>query len=228
MPRLNITKTRHPSQISKRQKKHLKLWIIVIGILFSASMLLSAATNVFYDREWQVQSLGSQERLAEYIGIMDFMDDKTDMLPKALSADEQSHLFDVKILVKRLAAFSIITWVLSAASVILFFFMHSRKHWLYWIQEVLLGMWSALAALLALLGIGALMFSGFFTLFHEAFFPQGNWEFSADSVLIQLFPESFFAEGLGRILLGLAIALTVIVVLDVAAYLLRRHFSEEA
>ena len=221
-------KTRHPNQISKRQKKHMKLWIIVIGILFSISILLSISRQVFYDREWQLPAVGNQERLADYIGIMDFMEDKTDSLPGTLSKNEQSHMLDVKILMKRIAAFSTLTWVLFAASVVLFFYMHSRRYWLYWIQEVLLGMWSVLAGLLVILGVGTLLFSGFFTVFHEVFFPQGNWEFSQDSALIQLFSESFFAEGLGRILLGLAIALTVIVVLDVAVYLLRRHFSEEA
>jgi uncharacterized membrane protein len=32
-----------------------------------------------------------------------------------------------------------------------------------------------------------------FVWFHHAFFPQGNWQFSADSWLITHFPEKFFA-----------------------------------
>lgn len=31
-------------------------------------------------------------------------------------------------------------------------------------------------------------FSSAFTLFHQIFFPQGNWSFPADSLLIQLYP----------------------------------------
>lgn len=36
-------------------------------------------------------------------------------------------------------------------------------------------------------------FSYSFTWFHNAFFPQGNWQFAADSWLIMHFPVSFFA-----------------------------------
>ena len=31
-----------------------------------------------------------------------------------------------------------------------------------------------------------------FTLFHNVFFPQGNWQFASDSLLIQTFPLGFF------------------------------------
>ncbi len=53
-------------------------------------------------------------------------------------------------------------------------------------------------------GISSLIFSGviilfsllsfnfIFTLFHKIFFPQGNWLFSMDSLLIQTFPIQFF------------------------------------
>ncbi len=37
-------------------------------------------------------------------------------------------------------------------------------------------------------------FNGLFTLFHQLFFPQGNWQFAADSLLIQTFPTGFFVK----------------------------------
>lgn len=33
-----------------------------------------------------------------------------------------------------------------------------------------------------------------FTVFHWLFFPQGNWQFPADSLLIQTFPQEFFVK----------------------------------
>ncbi len=35
-------------------------------------------------------------------------------------------------------------------------------------------------------------FNSSFTIFHEIFFPQGNWQFSSDSLLLQTFPLDFF------------------------------------
>ena len=37
-----------------------------------------------------------------------------------------------------------------------------------------------------------ILFNTFFTLFHKLLFPQGNWQFSYDSALIQTYPQSFF------------------------------------
>ena len=41
-------------------------------------------------------------------------------------------------------------------------------------------------------------FNGFFTAFHSVFFPQGNWTFSATSLLITMYPEHFWV-GMGII-----------------------------
>ncbi len=37
-----------------------------------------------------------------------------------------------------------------------------------------------------------ILFNTFFMLFHKILFPQGNWQFSYDSVLIETYPQSFF------------------------------------
>ncbi|MFH0701290.1 MAG: DUF1461 domain-containing protein [Candidatus Woesearchaeota archaeon] len=37
-------------------------------------------------------------------------------------------------------------------------------------------------------------FNEVFTLFHQLFFPQGNWMFAPDSLLIQTFPLNFFTN----------------------------------
>ena len=43
-----------------------------------------------------------------------------------------------------------------------------------------------------MLVIGIIAFNSLFTILHKVFFPQGNWQFPADSLLIQTFPYSFF------------------------------------
>jgi integral membrane protein (TIGR01906 family) len=45
-------------------------------------------------------------------------------------------------------------------------------------------------------------FSSFFVAFHRIFFPQGNWEFPDNSLLIQLFPLTFWKVEVGGVLCG--------------------------
>lgn len=40
--------------------------------------------------------------------------------------------------------------------------------------------------------LSIIFFNIFFTLFHKILFPQGNWQFPHNSLLIQTYPESFF------------------------------------
>jgi integral membrane protein (TIGR01906 family) len=47
-------------------------------------------------------------------------------------------------------------------------------------------------AVLLFLAIAYFSFDFLFTGFHQLFFPQGNWLFPADSLLIQTFPLEFF------------------------------------
>jgi len=65
---------------------------------------------------------------------------------------------------------------------------------------------SAVFVLLAA-AAGVLDFSAFFTAFHGLFFEAGTWTFPYDSLLIRLFPESFWvAAGVGWAVLVLTIA----------------------
>jgi integral membrane protein (TIGR01906 family) len=61
---------------------------------------------------------------------------------------------------------------------------------------------------------GLLFFDAAFTLFHEVFFPGGNWLFDPRTDrLVQLFPESFWVEStiaVGVTVIGLALLLAVI------------------
>ncbi len=53
--------------------------------------------------------------------------------------------------------------------------------------------------------LGLVFFQTFFPLFHKVFFPQGNWAFPENSMLIQLFPELFW-----QLMLGAATVLTLL------------------
>ena len=65
-------------------------------------------------------------------------------------------------------------------------------------------------AIFAILGIwAAIDFEGLFAVFHSLFFAQGSWVFSADSLLITMYPEPFWI-GMGAIWLATTIAVSAV------------------
>ena len=55
------------------------------------------------------------------------------------------------------------------------------------------GTWACLAFPIVLALAGLLDFDALFSAFHSVFFEAGTWVFPADSLLIELFPETFWA-----------------------------------
>lgn len=71
---------------------------------------------------------------------------------------------------------------------------------------------ATVSVVLALGVFGGVWFSSFFSLFHQVFFEQGSYVFPSDSLLIELFPASFFADlaflsSLGSLGIGVSYAL---------------------
>lgn len=60
-------------------------------------------------------------------------------------------------------------------------------------------------------GVGVLVFDQAFTLFHEIFFPEGNWQFDPRTDrLVQLFPDQFWSDttiAVGVLIVALALGL---------------------
>ncbi len=80
---------------------------------------------------------------------------------------------------------------------------------------------SLVFALLVVLGVWALLdFDSLFTWMHTLLFAQGNWTFPSNSLLIQLFPEAFWAAMAG--LWVITSALCALVVLIIGKLLARR------
>lgn len=69
-----------------------------------------------------------------------------------------------------------------------------------------------LIVLLFLLGLSALNFSVFWEWFHRLLFPQGNYTFPASSVLITLYPESYWLALTAHVL-GAALGLGLLCLL---------------
>lgn len=71
---------------------------------------------------------------------------------------------------------------------------------------------AGIVVLVAFVALGvwaAVDFNGFFRLFHQLFFSQGNWEFPYDSLLICALPTEFWM-GMGVVWLAVAVVLSVL------------------
>ncbi|MCL2491134.1 MAG: DUF1461 domain-containing protein [Coriobacteriia bacterium] len=119
------------------------------------------------------------------------------------------HLRDVRTVI-------LFTWIVGAICAILIITLLITsyfKKWWSWLRTTLkFAAWICLAVPLLLGFIVGVAFDPLFTFFHEIFFPQGNWQFPIDSLLIQTFPEQFWVT-IMLILLGLIFAFGVLFLL---------------
>lgn len=116
--------------------------------------------------------------------------------PASLSytALEQAHLSDVQKVMW--GADYLFLAILAVLFVVIISFAYSLKNDLWkkinWEEILSAGGKKTLFLGLILLILVVMMFPFTFTAFHAFFFPQGNWQFPADSLLIATFPETFF------------------------------------
>ena len=109
--------------------------------------------------------------------------------PYALDGAALSHLDDCNRLVSTAAPW-LLACALGAAGGIALLAARGQRRWL---GRALVAAPALVLAAFALLGLwGALDFSGLFAAFHGALFPQGNWTFPAQSLLISLYPLDFW------------------------------------
>lgn len=108
------------------------------------------------------------------------------LLPK----DALSHLQDCTTWFQTGRISTGVVGAFALAGLVLLFFMRGKK-WAGITAQIGAGL--VLLLLIALAAWAVIDFNGLFRWMHSILFAQGNWTFSADSLLIQLFPEAFWA-----------------------------------
>ncbi len=118
--------------------------------------------------------------------------------------DERTHLDDVRKVMRKVDT----TIVIGVILVLLLLVTHQRDK--TFLQKLALwgGIYTAVFAVLVLIGL-LFLFEAMFTLFHTLFFPQGNWQFAADSLLIQAFPGTFFVT-VALLIFGVSLLLALV------------------
>ena len=118
---------------------------------------------------------------------MDFL--KGDKLNLNYTANEVSHLEDVK------SVMNFIDYLFYLSLIIVTFIITYYKRNKKQLKKLLkYGGITTLVSIGLILFFALFAFNSTFTIFHKIFFPQGNWLFPIDSLLIQTFPKEFFTK----------------------------------
>ena len=135
--------------------------------------------------------------------IMQYFGSKEDMIQvNYFEQDEKSHLRDVKELLSRAKLLTMIFLALAIIMMIMMYlFMRTAGHDSIELSLSLLRIvqYASLAAIalwiiifLAYIPVSSEGFDGAFIRMHEQLFPQGNWQFPQESLLIRAYPQVFF------------------------------------
>ncbi len=136
-----------------------------------------------------------------------------------LTEDALSHLDDVYRVVQTAQA-ALIGIAVFAVGSCLFLGVQARRRR---VGSVLIGAGGGIIVVLIGLGAWALVdFYGFFAAFHSLFFSSGTWTFSADSLLITMYPLDFWM-GMGVVWLAVTGVLSILAI--VTGAVLKRSAS---
>lgn len=136
-----------------------------------------------------------------------------------LTEDALSHLDDVYRVVQT-AQTALIGIAVFAVGSCIFLGVRTRRRR---VGGVLIGAGAGIMAVFVGLGAWAIAdFYGFFAAFHSLFFSSGTWTFSADSLLITMYPLDFWM-GMGMVWLAVTGVLSILAIVVGAA--LRRSGS---
>jgi integral membrane protein (TIGR01906 family) len=152
--------------------------------------------------------------------------------PAFLDEREAAHMADVKLLFDIGIALGIAALGIALGIAGTLAFRGKRAQLEELLVRASVGAGWSLIGLGALLGLTALLsFDRFWVLFHVILFPQGGWLFSPESVLIRMYPSSFFAAFAQGVLVRAMVAGALLVVVGSLVQRMaveEREFKERA
>ena len=140
-----------------------------------------------------------------------------------LTPDALSHLDDVNAVVKR-----VVPAFIGVAALAAFCLMVVMRTWgARAFGRPLIWAGVAVVAVFAVLGSwAAIDFNGLFAVFHGLFFADGTWTFPSDSLLICMYPETFW-QGMGAVWLAVTLVLSAAAIIS-GAFLVKRGSKASA
>lgn len=228
-----------------------KIIFFILALCATTMVFTSSFFNTLYDQTFyadEFNKLGNQIKVTEpdiktQAIISYFSNQETGPMyqsevvftDKQMTIEEISHLEDVKILIQKaktvyFSTFSLFFLLIFGFGSSLFMKYKGKailkeKFTLFFVklQVYILLLTTAVLALFGI--ISAFLFDKFFILFHNVLFPQGNWTFPADSLLISLYPKMFFSDFMLNMLTVVAKFMALLAILlgiIYVSYVLRR------
>ncbi len=197
------------------------IFVAVLIILSPLAMYLFNMGQYFslYEQHQVTQSISEQDLTKITGNLINFFRNREEIIPfepegpaPAFTDNEISHLEDVRVLTDRLLIIFYSSLGLFVLSSIL---LVSKKIALFFksMGLVFVGSAGLVGAILVLLYLFSQNFWVFFEQFHQVFFPQGNYMFPADSLLITLFPLGFFHQFFLKMVMTSGIVLAIVLLL---------------
>jgi len=182
-------------------------------ILFLAPFRFYIFNENFYQKEFSNLDIynkipDADKRASD---LINFFNDKSTLDNQFYTQDEISHLKDVKKLINKTIIF-FYSSVFIEILLLTLLYHKSKVRFKKDIRRIFKTSSAVIIIVSLLIYLLSFKFDFLFTRFHRIFFPQGNWQFSADSNLINLFPQSFFYDFFYQtILISAAISLLIFV-----------------
>lgn len=177
--------------------------IVILPLVIYLFSFLTLLYNLdFYNSLFVQTNVDVAQALSLTKELFDYFKNNNYAAPtiKTLTENENSHILDVKILLTA----SVIIFCLLLTITIFKLSRAKQKR-----QSLLFG---CLVSLFLPLLFFLVDFSYLFTVFHRIFFPQGNWLFPQDAVLVSVYAADFFYLFAFRIILrGMLISVVFLV-----------------
>ncbi len=197
----------------------IKIPVIIASIVLAFIIIVSSFFHVFYDKPFYrkqyakngvVDVLGLEKTEAITDNLFGFFRDKEEL--RFFEGDQASHLQDVKDIIQPL---DVIYYVLIGLLLLLLIWVsyHDSKNFLTNLFKVTFIAPLIAIGLMVVLGLLFLNFGSAFESFHQVFFPQGNYTFPVDSLLITLFPLTFFKAAAFKMFLDATIKSVIVILL---------------
>lgn len=197
--------------------------VVVVSIFLALLLLLLPVYSLVQHEPWYryeqgrlgvYDHVGEEKAQQETGNILSFLEGKGDL--SSFTVNEQAHMADVQQLYREGIS---LFWLLIALVLIgggilwlLSDLQRARELFVYYGTSVLNLAGLMTLSFVVLAGLAGINFPFLFRIFHETFFPQGNYTFIQDSLLVSLFPLEFFRDF--ALLIGAsAIALALICII---------------
>ncbi|MFA6073767.1 MAG: DUF1461 domain-containing protein [Candidatus Woesearchaeota archaeon] len=200
----------------KFEKKHLIIFprivfsLFILMIVFIVPLIFISGSKSFYLNrlnENNCYDMISEKDCKDLaLNALNYLKGK-ETIDSRYSVQEQGHFTDVKKILDFAKAFSLLLLIFVMVYFILFYFLDIKEIF----NTLKLAGWMILSSVVLLIVLITMNFSGTFLFFHEMLFPQGNWTFPFDSVIITVFSEQFFVRAaLTSFVLSLSFGLLVL------------------